>query len=81
MKSWDNNKNYINTALGIEPFMDTSSTSRQSKALSSVIRQAKVDLNEASPSQWTKKGFEDFRVKKLQLLEEADLLRRAIYSA
>ncbi len=80
MKSWDNNKNYINTALGIEAFMDTSSTSRQAKALASVIRQAKIDLNEAPPSQWTKEGFEDFRVKKLQLLEEADLLRRAIYS-
>jgi len=80
MKSWDNNKNYINTALGIEPFMDTSSTSRQAKALASVIRKAKVDLSEASPSQWTKEGFEDFRVKKLQLLEEADLLKRAIYS-
>ena len=80
MKSWDNNKNYINTALGIEPFMDTSPTSRQAKALANVIRQAKIDLNEAPPSQWTKKDFEAFRFKKLQLLEEADLLRRAIYS-
>ena len=81
MKTWDNNKNYISQAMGIESLMDTSPNGRQAKAMNLVIRQAIRDLNDAPPEHWTKPQFETFRIKKLKLLEEADLMRRAIYSA
>ena len=81
MKAWDNNRNYISQAMGIEALMDTSPNGRQAKAMDMVIRQAKIDLNEAPPENWTKAKFNSFRIQKLKLLEEADLMRRAIYSA
>jgi|TARA_R100000501_G_C2628980_1_gene123439 hypothetical protein len=81
MKAWDNNRNYISQAMGIEALMDTSPNGRQAKAMDMVIRQAKIDLNEAPPEHWTKADFNSFRIQKLKLLEEADLMRRAIYSA
>ena len=79
MKSWDNNKNYINMALGIEEFMNTSPQSRQARAMDRVIRKAIEDLNEAKPEDWTQKDFDNFRLKRFEELEEAMALKDAIY--
>ena len=79
MKSWDNNKNYINMALGIEEFMNTSPQSRQARAMDRVIRKSIEDLNEAKPEDWTQKDFDNFRLKRFKELEEAMALKDAIY--
>ena len=81
MKSWDNNKNYVNQAMGIEAFMNTGPDSRQARAMTNEIREMIEDLNEAKPAQWTEEYFDAFREKRWAELEEAQAMQRAIYSA